>query len=141
MNMPSQEVLRPFVIGIAGGTGAGKTTVALALAARHASLGAVVVDQDSYYKDQTLLTFEQRVLTNYDQPSALDFDLMVRQMQRLAAGDATIPAMVEKIYAGVDKRLHPAAAMVVLAHLEDLVERSEVAAPEGLGLFKRYEKN
>jgi uridine kinase len=87
MNMPSQEVLRPFVIGIAGGTGAGKTTVALALAARHASLGAVVVDQDSYYKDQTLLTFEQRVLTNYDQPSALDFDLMVRQMQRLAAGE------------------------------------------------------
>jgi glyoxylase-like metal-dependent hydrolase (beta-lactamase superfamily II) len=62
-------------------------------------------------------------------------------LQRLAAGDATIPAMVEKIYAGVDKRLHPAAAMVVLAHLEDLVERSEVAAPEGLGLFKRYEKN
>ncbi|MFY9657206.1 MAG: MBL fold metallo-hydrolase [Methylocystis sp.] len=61
-------------------------------------------------------------------------------LQRLAAGDATIPAMVEKIYASVDKRLHPAAAMVVLAHLENLVERGEVAAPEGLGLFKRYEK-
>lgn len=61
-------------------------------------------------------------------------------LQRLAAGDATIPAMVERIYASVDKRLHPAAAMVVLAHLELLVERGEVAAPEGLGLFKRYEK-
>jgi len=48
--------------------------------------------------------------------------------------------MVERIYASVDKRLHPAAAMVVLAHLELLVERGEVAAPEGLGLFKRYEK-
>ena len=62
-------------------------------------------------------------------------------LQRLSAGEATIPAMVEKIYASVDKRLHPAAAMVVLAHLEDLVERGEVAAPEGLGLFKRYEKS
>jgi Beta-lactamase associated winged helix domain len=48
--------------------------------------------------------------------------------------------MVAKIYAGVDKRLHPAAAMVVLAHLEDLVERGVVAAPDGLGLFTRYEK-
>ncbi len=61
-------------------------------------------------------------------------------LRRLEAGDATILPMVEKIYAGVDKRLHPAAAMVVLAHLEDLVEREEVAAPEGLGLFARYEK-
>ena len=61
-------------------------------------------------------------------------------LQRLQAGDATIPAMVEKIYAGVDKKLHAAAAMVVLAHLEHLVERGEVAAPDGLGLFKRYER-
>jgi glyoxylase-like metal-dependent hydrolase (beta-lactamase superfamily II) len=62
-------------------------------------------------------------------------------LQRLAAGDATIPAMVGKIYASIDKRLHPAAAMVVLAHLEDLVESGKVAAPDGLGLFKRYEKS
>jgi glyoxylase-like metal-dependent hydrolase (beta-lactamase superfamily II) len=62
-------------------------------------------------------------------------------LRRLEAGDARIPSMVEKIYAGVDKRLHPAAAMVVLAHLEDLVERGAVAAPEGLGLLARYEKS
>jgi glyoxylase-like metal-dependent hydrolase (beta-lactamase superfamily II) len=61
-------------------------------------------------------------------------------LRRLEAGDSTIPSMVEKIYAGVDRRLHPAAAMVVLAHLEDLVERGEVAAPEGLGILARYEK-
>ncbi|BDV40412.1 MBL fold metallo-hydrolase [Methylocystis bryophila] len=59
-------------------------------------------------------------------------------LRRLEAGDATIPSIVDKIYAGVDKRLHAAAAMVVLAHLEDLVERGEAAAPEGLGLFARY---
>jgi glyoxylase-like metal-dependent hydrolase (beta-lactamase superfamily II) len=62
-------------------------------------------------------------------------------LRRLEAGDSTIRSMVEKIYAGVDKRLHPAAAMVVLAHLEDLVERGEVAAPEGLGILARYEKS
>jgi len=61
-------------------------------------------------------------------------------LRRLTEGDATIPSVVAKIYASVDKRLHPAAAMVVLAHLEDLVERGEVAAPDGLGLFARYEK-
>jgi glyoxylase-like metal-dependent hydrolase (beta-lactamase superfamily II) len=61
-------------------------------------------------------------------------------LRRLAEGDSTIPPMVAKIYAGVDKRLHPAAAMVVLAHLEDLLERGVVAAPDGLGLFARYEK-
>lgn len=61
-------------------------------------------------------------------------------LRRLDEGDVTIPPMVARIYASVDKRLHPAAAMVVLAHLEDLVERGAVAAPDGLGLFARYEK-
>jgi uridine kinase len=87
MTMLSLNSLRPFVVGIAGGTGAGKTIIAQRLAERHANLGVVVVDQDSYYKDQTHLTFEQRVLTNYDQPSALDYDLMVCHMRRLAAGE------------------------------------------------------
>jgi len=85
--MSSQNLRRPFIIGIGGGTGAGKSTLARRLASVYADLGTVILDQDSYYRDQSHLTFEQRILTNYDQPSALDEDLLRRQVRQLAAGE------------------------------------------------------
>ncbi len=57
---------------------------------------------------------------------------------RLEAGDATIAQMVARIYEGLDLGLQGAAALTVFAHLEDLIARGEVEAPEGLGLFARY---
>lgn len=65
----------PLVLGIAGGTGSGKTTIALALAD---ALGpsAVRIDHDSYYKDQSHLSFHEREQINYDHPDALDNDLL-----------------------------------------------------------------
>jgi uridine kinase len=72
------------MIGIGGGTGAGKTTLARLLALLYADLGAVILDQDSYYRDQSHLSFEQRVLTNYDEPAALDNDLLLRHVEQLA---------------------------------------------------------
>jgi glyoxylase-like metal-dependent hydrolase (beta-lactamase superfamily II) len=59
-------------------------------------------------------------------------------LQRLEAGDSMIPAMVARIYDGVDVRLHGAAAMVMLAHLEDLVARGEATVDGAPGLFSRY---
>jgi len=59
-------------------------------------------------------------------------------LQRLEKGDETIPAMVAHIYESVDKRLHPAAACMVLAHLEDLSERGVVAAQGAPGFFARW---
>lgn len=59
-------------------------------------------------------------------------------LQRLEAGDESIAAMVGKIYEGVDKRLHPAAAMTALAHLEDLVSRGLVDCAGPLGLQGRF---
>jgi len=85
--MSSQNLRRPFIIGIGGGTGAGKSTLARRLASVYAEIGTVILDQDSYYRDQSHLTFEQRILTNYDQPSALDEDLLRRQVRQLAAGE------------------------------------------------------
>jgi uridine kinase len=85
--MASRPSRRPFIIGIGGGTGTGKTTLAERLAAQYSSLGTVIVDQDSYYKDQAHLSFEQRVHTNYDEPAALDYDLLVRHIERLVAGE------------------------------------------------------
>ncbi len=84
--MSSLSTRRPFIIGIGGGTGTGKTTLAERLAARYSSLGTVILDQDSYYKDQAHLSFEERVLTNYDEPAALDYDLLVHHVERLVAG-------------------------------------------------------
>jgi len=61
-------------------------------------------------------------------------------LQRLEAGDATIAEMVAKIYGGVDKRLHPAAACMALAHLLDLAERGVVRAEGTPGLFARWRR-
>ena len=79
--------MRPLIIGVAGGSGSGKTTVAMAI---HARLGvdAVFLDQDAYYGDLGHLPFEERVRTNFDHPDAIDTDLMVAHLEALAAGQA-----------------------------------------------------
>jgi glyoxylase-like metal-dependent hydrolase (beta-lactamase superfamily II) len=58
--------------------------------------------------------------------------------ERVKAGDAEIDAMVKAIYARTDPRLHPAAALSVLAHLEDLVERGEIVSNGPPGLLSQY---
>jgi uridine kinase len=78
--------LRSLLIGIAGGTGAGKTVLARNLAERYAAAGVSVVDQDSYYRDRSQLTEEQKSLINYDEPSAIDDELLLGHLQLLLAG-------------------------------------------------------
>jgi uridine kinase len=79
--------MRPLIIGVAGGSGSGKTTVARAI---HQRLGvdAIFLDQDAYYADLGHLPFEERARTNFDHPDALDTDLMVEHLEALAAGQA-----------------------------------------------------
>ena len=74
-----------LIIGIAGGTGSGKTTVARKLAERLHN-HVVVVSQDSYYRDQSHLPLEERQKLNFDHPNAIDFDLLTEQLQELKAG-------------------------------------------------------
>ena len=85
--MTTKNLGKPLIVGIGGGTGAGKTTLARQLQLLYADLQPVILDQDSYYRDQSHMSFEQRVLTNYDEPAALDDDLLLRHMERLAAGE------------------------------------------------------
>lgn len=74
-----------LIIGIAGGTGSGKTTVVRKLAERlHEHV--VVIPQDSYYKDQSHLPMEERQALNFDHPNAIDFELLIQQLQELKAG-------------------------------------------------------
>lgn len=76
----------PLVIGLAGGTGSGKTTVAEALI-EAASNNITILPQDAYYLAQHALPFEVRALTNYDEPSAFDTELLVAQLDQLIAGE------------------------------------------------------
>ena len=78
---------RKFVIGIAGGTGSGKTTIARALR-EDLPQEAVLVEQDGYYRDLVHLPFEERVKVNFDHPSALELELLIRHVDELKAGRA-----------------------------------------------------
>lgn len=76
---------RPLIIGVVGGSGSGKTTVARAI---HDSTGldAAFVDQDAYYKDLSHLTLDERRQVNFDHPDAFDNDLLAAHLQLLAEG-------------------------------------------------------
>jgi uridine kinase len=73
---------KPVIIGITGGSGSGKTSVTKALMSRFEG-HITMIEQDSYYKDQSHLTFEDRLKTNYDHPMAFDNDFMVEQIVQL----------------------------------------------------------
>lgn len=79
---------KPIVIGIAGGTGSGKTTVARKLMEAFDEECAVL-SHDYYYKDNASLSFEERARQNYDHPNSLDTDLMIEHLKQLKEG-ATI---------------------------------------------------
>ena len=85
MPLEQHSRTKPLVIGIAGGTGSGKTTLTRELIAAVREKVAVVY-HDNYYKRHDDLTFEQRCQLNYDAPEAFDDELMVRQLDTLIAG-------------------------------------------------------
>lgn len=74
---------KPVIIGVAGGTGSGKTTVARALVDAFKGQSVVMIEQDAYYKDQSEMTMEERYKTNYDHPFAFDNDLLIEHIQQL----------------------------------------------------------
>ncbi|MFJ8512663.1 uridine kinase [Lysinibacillus xylanilyticus] len=74
---------RPVVIGIAGGSCSGKTSVTRAIYDVFRDHSVVVIEQDFYYKDQSHLTFEERLGTNYDHPLAFDNDLLIEHLKKL----------------------------------------------------------
>ncbi|MFW5924364.1 MAG: uridine kinase [archaeon] len=81
MNIPS------FAIGIAGGTGAGKTTVAREVTDAVGD-AVTLVPLDNYYEDLSDLDFEERTTVNYDHPSAFEWDLLEEQFDALLSGQA-----------------------------------------------------
>ncbi len=74
-----------IIIGIAGGTGSGKTTVVQRIANVVPEENVAILMQDSYYNDNTHLSFEDRTKINYDHPNSIDFDLLLEHIAKLKA--------------------------------------------------------
>lgn len=77
-----------IIIGVAGGSASGKTSVSQAILEGFAHEKIAMIEEDSYYKDQSNLTMDERRQTNYDHPLAFDTDLLVAQLAELKAGRA-----------------------------------------------------
>src|SRR5262249_40246937 len=107
---------RPLVVGIAGGTGSGKTTVAHKLVSAMPPGRAVTVEHDAYYRNQAHLTPEERATINYDHPSSLETSLLVEHLRELRAGravDVPIYDFAHHTRSAQTRRVAPAPVIVV----------------------------
>lgn len=77
---------KPILIGIAGGSGSGKTTVANQIYDALPKESIIKIAQDSYYKEQSTLSHEERTKTNYDHPDAFDTELLISHLEDLING-------------------------------------------------------
>lgn len=77
------ETKKPIVIGVTGGSGSGKTSVSKAILDEFKDHSIMLFEQDAYYKNQSHLSFEERLKTNYDHPFAFDTDLLIEQLTTL----------------------------------------------------------
>lgn len=82
--MTSQD--RPIIVGVAGGTGSGKTTAAQAIIHHLPAVDAAMIQHDWYYRDLSHMSLEERARFNFDEPDALDNDLLIADLERLRAG-------------------------------------------------------
>ncbi len=78
--------MKNIVIGIAGGTASGKTTIAQAIERSFSRNEVVILRQDNYYNSQDHITLEERLSTNYDHPNAFDFELLRDHLKLLSEG-------------------------------------------------------
>ena len=80
--------MRPLIIGIAGGSGSGKSTVARKIADSLDGAKVAFIDMDAYYRDHPELSLEKRAQLNYDHPDAFELDLLADHLARLAGGES-----------------------------------------------------
>jgi len=77
-----------LIIGIAGGTGSGKTTVVNEIISRLKKGDVAVLSQDAYYRDNSRLPLEQRQLINFDHPDSIEFELLIESVKKLRKGES-----------------------------------------------------
>ncbi len=105
----------PIVIGIAGGTGSGKTTVANVILRRLGADKITFLPHDSYYRDLGELTIEERQSINFDHPDALETELLVEHIQALKRGvTVEVPIYDFTTHTRTDQTLHIESQRVIL---------------------------
>lgn len=80
--------MKPLIIGIAGGSGSGKSTVARNVAQALHAESVAFIDMDAYYANQAHLSLDERRKINWDHPDAFDWELLIAQLRHLSAGQA-----------------------------------------------------
>ncbi|TDL82205.1 uridine kinase [Peribacillus frigoritolerans] len=105
---------KPIVIGVAGGSGSGKTSVTKSIYEHFRGHSILMLEQDFYYKDQSHLPYEERLNTNYDHPLAFDNTLLIEHIKQLLNYEA-----IEKpVY---DYKLHTRSEDVLLVEPKDVI--------------------
>ena len=105
-----------LIIGIAGGTGSGKTTVVHQIMNELPDTEVGVISQDSYYKETHNLSFDERELINFDHPRAIDFELLVKHLKALKEGetiDQPVYSFIQHNRTDDTVSTHPRKVMIV----------------------------
>ncbi len=105
-----------LIIGIAGGTGCGKTTVVNQIVDQLPKDEVCIISQDSYYNDLSHMTKEERGKVNFDHPNSIDFDLLIYHLKQLRKGktiDKPIYSFVEETRLDETERTHPKKVIIV----------------------------
>lgn len=114
MTDPSHRA--PFFLGIAGGSGSGKSTIAEAILEALPRGSGVLLEQDHYYRSQSHLSLPEREMVNYDHPDSLEFDLLLEHLGALAKGQAIVRPTYDFAHhdrAPVGERILPAPVIIV----------------------------
>lgn len=126
---------KPFIIGIAGGTASGKSTLASKIEKEFKD-DVIVLTHDYYYKSLTDITFEERLKRNYDCPEAFETDLLIRDVEKLISGekiDRPIYSYTTRLREKETVRVTPAPIIVIEGIL--VLENEELANLMDLKVF------
>tara|TARA_B100000497_G_C7688093_1_gene417492 strand:- start:2031 stop:2636 length:606 start_codon:yes stop_codon:yes gene_type:complete len=125
-----------LIIGIAGGTGCGKTTVVEQIIAQLPVDEVCVISQDSYYKDTSDLSYQDRVKINFDHPNSIDFALLLQHLKALREGESfeqPVYSFVEHNRTGETITTHPKKVVIVEGIL--ILTQSEIRAMFDVNVF------
>lgn len=141
-----------YLVGVAGGTGSGKTTVAQHIVAALPPERVAIIQHDNYYRDRADLTYEERCQLNFDHPDSLETDLMIAHLEQLQRGEAVdVPRYDFQNHRRSDEttRVEPRQVIVVEGILVFVEERLRsqlhlklfVDTPADIRVFRRIRRD
>jgi uridine kinase len=141
-----------MIIGICGGTGSGKTTVANRILESVAKDEVIFLQQDSYYRDLDDLPLDYRRMRNFDHPDAIDNDLLVRHVRALKAGEAVeLPVYDFKTHTRLAETLHMEPRPIIIVEgilifaeprlLEEMDIKVYVDTPDDIRFIRRLRRD